>query len=173
MFGYKEAEMEKSVGQKELNAGEILKEWRHSQRCPPTGISEKVLLDTPPPSPVVTLGTRLSSSGVWKMSEVPAGSEHQHLSTAARMETTTTIHPPCMKTKKQKKIRLERKAYFFAPPCSSLPLPPPQFLPLVLWLFLFFPVLSCINLWFPIEGAGCIVVGGSARMQRDTHKTWR
>lgn len=50
------------------------------------------------------------------MSEVPAGSEHQHLSTAVRMETTTTIHPIVYK-----KILLKGKYIF----CATLTTPPP------------------------------------------------
>lgn len=91
------------------------------------------------------------------MSEVPAGSEHQHLSTGKSQQQY--IHHV-------QKNSLERKVFFVAPPPRPAhPNPPPitcfRIIPLVL-LCLHFPD------W---GGAGCIVVGGSARMQRDTHKT--
>lgn len=127
----------KISGTKELNAGEILKEWRHTQRCPPTGISEKCSLTRPLPSPVVTLGTRLSSSGVWKWVKFL---QAQSTSTFLRLREWKPQQQYIHRVWKQKS-RLERKVYFFAPPCSSL-LPSPRFHPLtcvvIIPFFLFY-----------------------------------
>lgn len=114
-----------------------------SPRCQPTGISEKCSLTRP-----LSCGYFMDLPihfWCFGMSEVPAGSEHQHLSTAARMETTTTIHPPCTK-----KILLKGKYIFLRRPAPSPPNPPPPTTCFIIIPFCF--VLLCLHLWFPKGG---------------------
>lgn len=86
-----------------------------SLRCEPMGISECTPRRAPPPA--VTLGTPRSSSAVWDDRRFLQSREHQHLSTAARLETTT-IHPDA-RAETQTGVSLTP-----APP-PSLPAPPP------------------------------------------------
>lgn len=122
-FGYKEAEKKKIGGRTERTQGES-EGGVTSSRCRPTGIKRKSAPCHAPLScgyfrdlPIQLL--------VFGMSEVPAGSEHQHLSTGKSQQQY--IHHV-------QKNSLERKVFFVAPPQdppTQTPLPS-----LVLELFL-------------------------------------
>lgn len=167
-FGYQEAEMEnktnkkkknKLVGEKERtpHGGEIRRR-SDITTLSANGNKRKRSLPRPLP-PFLPLLPSPLSCGYFRdlpiqfwcfgMSEVPAGSEHQHLS-ARTGTTTTTIHPRHV---------------------SSATLPPkPHELPLFCFFcFLIIPLWFCVVV-FVLKEAGCIVVGRSARIQRDTWK---
>lgn len=136
----------KNWWEKGANAGEI---WRRSDTTTLSANGNKQKCSLPRPLSCGYFRDLPIQFWCFGMSEVPAGSEHQHLSTAVRMETTTTIHPLCTK----KKNSLERKVYFFAPPCSLPSLPPNSPSHYLFYNYSFFVLCYfCLHLWFPNGG---------------------
>lgn len=139
------------MGEQSERRGNLKEEWHHrvvGQR----EWSEKVLLATPP-SPVVTLGTCLSSTGVrneWSSCRLRAPAPFYG-------KIATTIHPPCTK-----KFSWKESIFCGPPPRPAHPNPPP------ITCFRIIPVvLLCLH--FPDWGGLDVLLLEGVRGCRGTH----